>query len=354
MTDASHAAPGTAEVLETHRFDERALERFMREHVDGFRGPLTVRQFRGGQSNPTYHVHTPGQQYVLRRKPPGKLLPSAHAVDREYRVITALAGSAVPVPRTFALCEDPAVIGTAFYVMEYVPGRVLTDPRLPEQTPAERSALYDHQNRILAALHTVDWRAVGLHDFGRPGNYFARQIHRWTSQYRASETEKIEAMERLIEWLPSHIPTDDDTTIVHGDFRLGNMITHPTEPRIVAVLDWELSTLGHPLADLGYNCLPYRLRRKTFEGFGGETPPEGIPAEERCVAAYCERTGRASIPQWDFYIAFSMFRLSAIAQGIMGRVVAGTANDPNARLRGERARPLAEAAWEIIDSSFGA
>jgi aminoglycoside phosphotransferase (APT) family kinase protein len=354
MTDASHAVPGTAEVLETHRFDEGALERFMGEHVDGFRGPLTVRQFRGGQSNPTYQVHTPGQQYVLRRKPPGKLLPSAHAVDREYRVITALAGTGVPVPRTFALCEDAGVIGTAFYIMDYVSGRVLTDPRLPQQTPAERAALYDHQNRILAALHTVDWRAVGLGDFGRPGNYFARQIHRWTSQYRASETEKIEAMERLIEWLPSHIPADDDTTIVHGDFRLGNMITHPTEPRIVAVLDWELSTLGHPLADLGYNCLPYRLRRKTFEGFGGEAPPDGIPTEERYLAVYCERTGRASIAQWDFYVAFSMFRLSAIAQGIMGRVVTGTANDPNARLRGERARPLAEAAWEIIESSFGA
>jgi aminoglycoside phosphotransferase (APT) family kinase protein len=354
MTDASHAAPGTAEVLERHRFDERALGRFMREHVAGFAGPLTVRQFRGGQSNPTYHLHTPRQQYVLRRKPPGKLLPSAHAVDREHRVITALAGSGVPVPRTFALCEDAAVIGTAFYVMEYVPGRILVDPRLPEQPPPVRAALYDHQNRILAALHTVDWRAVGLEGFGKPGNYFARQIHRWASQYRASETETIGAMERLIEWLPAHIPGDDDTTLVHGDFRLGNMITHPTEPRIVAVLDWELSTLGHPLADLGYNCLPYRLSRKTFDGFGGETPPAGIPAEEGYVAAYCERTGRAAIPQWDFYIAFSMFRLSAIAQGIMGRVVAGTANDPNARARGERARPLAEAAWAIIESSFGA
>jgi aminoglycoside phosphotransferase (APT) family kinase protein len=353
MTDATHA-PGTGEMLETHRFDVAALERFMRLHVDGFAGPLTVRQFRGGQSNPTYHLHTPGRQYVLRRKPPGKLLPSAHAVDREYRVITALADSGVPVPQTFALCEDPAVVGTPFYIMAYVAGRILVDPRLPVQAPAERAALYDDQNRILARLHTVDWRAVGLEDFGRPGNYFARQLHRWTSQYRASETEKIEAMERLIEWMPAHIPTGDQTTLVHGDFRIGNMITHPTEPRIVAVLDWELSTLGHPLADLGYNCLPYRLRRATFEGFGGETPPEGIPVERDYLAAYCRRTGRTSIPDFDFYVAFSMFRLAAIAQGIMGRVIAGTANDPNARTRGERARPLAEAAWAIVQSSFGA
>jgi aminoglycoside phosphotransferase (APT) family kinase protein len=349
MTDATQPAPGTVDVHETHRFDVGALEAFMRARVEAFAGPLVVRQFRGGQSNPTYHLHTPRQQYVLRRKPPGKLLPSAHAVDREYRVITALAGTGVPVPRTFALCEDAEVLGTAFYIMEYVPGRVLIDPRLPEQTPAERAALYDQVNAILARLHTVDWRAVGLETFGKPGNYFERQIHRWTSQYRASETEKNEAMERLIEWLPTHIPPDDHTTIVHGDFRIGNMITHPTEPRIMAVLDWELSTLGHPLADLGYNCLPYRLNQKTFESFGGTTPPAGIPSEEAYVAEYCRRTGRASIPDWDFYIVFSMFRLSAIAQGIMGRVIAGTANDPNARTRGERARPLAEAAWEIVE-----
>ncbi len=349
------SAPFTAtvDVLESHRFDVAALERYLTHHLTAFRGPLAVRQFRGGQSNPTYYLAAPGHEYVLRRKPPGKLLPSAHAVDREYRVITALAASGVPVPRTYALCEDPDVIGTPFYVMEYVRGRVLNDPRLPEQSAAERASLYDELTAVLARLHTVDWKARGLGDFGRPGNYFARQIHRWTSQYRASETERIEAMERLIVWLPDHVPPADETTLVHGDYRLGNMLIHPTEPRIAAVLDWELSTLGHPLADLAYNCLPFRLQHEQFEGFAGEARPAGIPAEEEYVATYCRRAGRADIPQWDFYIAFAMFRLAAIAQGIMGRVVAGTANDPNARDRGKRARPLAEAAWALVELSFG-
>jgi aminoglycoside phosphotransferase (APT) family kinase protein len=345
---------GTAEVLDRHRFDVAALERFMERHVEGFKGPLTVRQFRGGQSNPTYYLWTEHAEYVLRRKPPGKLLPSAHAVDREYRVITALAGSGVPVPRTYALCEDPDVIGTVFYVMQFVPGRVLVDPRLPEQTPAERAAIFDSLNQVLARLHVVDWRAAGLEDFGKPGNYFARQIHRWSQQYRASETERIEAMERLMEWLPAHVPPGDDTTLVHGDFRLGNTIIDPVAPRIVAVLDWELSTLGHPLADLAYNMLPFRLRHEQFEGFAGQPRPAGIPAEEEYLAAYCRRTGRPGIARWDWYIAFAMFRLAGIAQGIMGRVVAGTANDPNARDRGARARPLAEAAWALVEKSFGA
>lgn len=346
--------PTTDEVLPHHRFDEAALERYLEKHVPGFRGPLTVRQFRGGQSNPTYYLETPGQAYVLRRKPPGRLLPSAHAVDREYRVMTALAGTGVPVPRTYLLCEDPEVIGTVFYVMEYVPGRVLSDPRLPEQTPAERAAIFDAMNEVLARLHRVDWQGIGLGDFGKPGNYFARQIHRWTQQYRASETERIEAMERLIAWLPAHIPPGDETTLVHGDYRLGNALLDPTEPRIVAVLDWELSTLGHPLADLAYNMLPFRLRPEQFEGFAGQDRPAGIPSEEEYLAAYCRRTGRPDIPRWDWYMAFAMFRLAAIAQGIMGRVLAGTANDPNARERGQRARPLAEAGWALVQRAFGA
>ncbi|HEV8641271.1 MAG TPA: phosphotransferase family protein, partial [Methylomirabilota bacterium] len=283
---------GTIEVLPTHRFDLEALERYMERQVEGFRGPLTVRQFRGGQSNPTYYLEAGDRQYVLRRKPPGKLLPSAHAVDREYRVITALARSGVPVPRTYALCEDPDVIGTPFYVMAYVPGRVLPDPRLPGAATAERAAIYDAMNEVLARLHAVDWEAAGLADFGRPGNYIARQIHRWTSQYRASETETIPAMERLIAWLPEHIPAPDETTLVHGDYRLGNMIIHPTAPRVAAVLDWELSTLGHPLGDLAYHCLPFRLRHDQFEGFAGEARPAGIPSEEEYLAAYCRRTGR--------------------------------------------------------------
>jgi aminoglycoside phosphotransferase (APT) family kinase protein len=354
MTDrASAPAPGTTDVLPAHRFDLAALERYMNRHVAGFAGALTVRQFRGGQSNPTYHLSDAHRQYVLRRKPPGKLLPSAHAVDREYRVITALAGSGVPVPKTYALCEDAEVIGTAFYIMEFVPGRLLVDPSLPDESPTDRAAIYDDMNRVLARLHTVDGPAAGLADFGRPGNYFVRQIHRWTTQYRASETERIEAMERLIVWMPEHIPPDDEARLVHGDYRLGNMIVHPSAPRITAVLDWELSTLGHPLADLAYNCVPYRLTRKALDGFAGESIP-GIPSEEAYVAAYAKRVGRPSIPRWTFYVAFALFRLAAISQGIMGRVLAGTANDPNARSRGERARPLADAAWAVVREDGGA
>jgi aminoglycoside phosphotransferase (APT) family kinase protein len=356
MTSASAAdriPPGsvpTVPVLPSHRFDVVALERYMAQHVPGFHGPVEVSQFLGGQSNPTYHLHTGGGDYVLRRKPPGKLLPSAHAVDREYRVMTALGRTGFPVPRTFALCEDAAVLGTAFYLMAYVPGRVLGDPLMPELTPAGRGALWDSMNDVLARLHLVDWRAVGLEDFGRPGNYFARQIHRWTSQYRASETERIESMERLIAWLPEHIPPADETTLVHGDYRPGNMIVHPTEPRVVAVLDWELSTLGHPLADLAYHCLPFRLSPSELGGFLGEDLGRlGIPTEAEYLAAYCRRTGRPDIPDWNFYLAFAMFRLAGIAQGIMGRVIAGTANDPNARSRGERARPLADAGWATVE-----
>ena len=349
MAGQRQPAAGTVEVRESHRFDVAALERYMREHVAGFSGPLTIRQFQGGQSNPTYYLQTPAREYVLRRKPPGKLLPSAHAVDREYRVITALGQTDVPVPRTYALCEDPEVVGTPFYIMDCVHGRVLTDVRLPGMSPAERAATYDAMNDVLARLHNVDYKDVGLADFGKPGNYFARQIHRWTSQYRASETGTIEAMDRLTAWLPEHIPADDTTTIVHGDYRLGNMILHPTEPRVLAVLDWELATLGHPLADLAYNCMAYHLSAEAMEGVGGaDLPGMGLPTDEEYLAAYCQRTGRAGIEDWDFYVAFSMFRLAAIAQGIMGRVLAGTANDPNARLRGERARPFADAAWAIL------
>ncbi|MBI3636125.1 MAG: phosphotransferase [Candidatus Rokubacteria bacterium] len=341
----------TADVRDVHRFDIGALERFLATRIDGFRGSLEVRQFVGGQSNPTYQLAASGRYYVLRRKPPGKLLPSAHAVDREYRVITALGTTDVPVPRTYLLCEDESVIGTTFFVMDWVEGRVFADPMLPGISPAERAALYDAMNDVLARLHRVDPKRVGLEDFGRPGNYFARQIHRWTTQYRASETERIEPMEHLIAWLPAHIPPSDETALVHGDYRPGNMIIHPTEPRIVAVLDWELSTLGHPLGDLSYNCVPYHTG--PGENLGGVEGVElgqlGIPTEADYLATYCRRTGRAGIEQWDFYMAFALFRLAGIAQGIMGRVVAGTANDPNARSRGERAKPLAHAAWAVLE-----
>ncbi|HEY3067189.1 MAG TPA: phosphotransferase [Methylomirabilota bacterium] len=337
-----------ADVRELHRFDVAALQAYLEARVPGFRGPITVRQFRGGQSNPTYYLTTGDGAYVLRRKPPGKLLPSAHAVDREYRVLTALQGTGVPVPLTYVLCEDGDVIGTPFYLMEYVEGRLFRDAALPGASPAERTAIYDSMNEVLARLHGLDWKALGLGDFGKPGNYYARQIHRWTQQYRASETEKIPAMEELIAWLPGHIPAADETTLVHGDYRPGNMLMHPAEPRVVAVLDWELSTLGHPFADLGYFCMPYRLGSE-WEGFRAENLAAlGIPSEEEFLAAYCRRTGRSGIPHWEFYLAFAMFRLGAIAQGIMGRVLAGTANDPNARERGERARPLAEAGWRLV------
>jgi aminoglycoside phosphotransferase (APT) family kinase protein len=339
---------GLAAGRDAHRFDIAALERYLAPRVAGFRGPTAVHQFQGGQSNPTYLLETPGRKYVLRRKPPGPLLPSAHAVEREYRVITALAGTGVPLPRTYLLCEDPAVIGTSFYVMDYVEGRVFRGAALPDLGPSQRAAVYDSMNDVLAGLHQVDWAAAGLTGFGKPGNYFARQIHRWTSQYRSSETERIDSMERLIAWLPAHIPPGDETTLIHGDYRLGNMLTHPTEPRVVAVLDWELSTLGHPLGDLAYNCLAWHFDPE-LDGLAGEDLARlGIPSEETYVAEYCRRTGRTGIPHWEFYIAFAAFRFAAIWQGIIGRVLAGTANDPNALRHVGRARTLADIAWAVV------
>ncbi len=349
MPSGGTAVPGTAAVREAHRFDVHALETYLGDRLPGFAGPLEVRQFLGGQSNPTYHLHAGSGDYVLRRKPPGKLLPSAHAVEREFRVIAALHGTPVPVPEALVLCEDPAIVGTPFYVMRYVAGRVLADLSLPGLAPAERRALWDDAVSVLARLHQVDWRALGLGDFGRTGNYFARQLHRWVGQYRASETETIPAMERLIEWLPAHVPEDDTTTLVHGDFRIGNSVVHATEPRILAVLDWELSTLGHPLGDLGYLSTPFRMP-PGIDGFRGlDLAKHGIPTEAEVVARYCRLTGRDEIPDWEFYVAFALFRLAAICQGIMGRVRDGTASDPDARRRGERARPLAEAGWAVVD-----
>jgi aminoglycoside phosphotransferase (APT) family kinase protein len=337
---------GTMPVTERNRFDTAALARWMRAQVDDFRGDLVIEQFRGGQSNPTFRLSAGSRRYVLRRKPPGKLLPSAHAVDREYRVITALRDTDVPVARSYALCLDETVIGTAFYIMDYVEGRIFWDPTLPQLVPGERRPVYEAMNSVIAALHKVDYAAIGLSDFGRPGNYFKRQIDRWTKQYRASETEKIEAMDCLIEWLPQHLPPDDETSIVHGDYRLDNMIFHPTEPRVLAVLDWELSTLGNPLGDFSYHMMTWELGPEAYRGLGGkDLAALGIPSKDDYRALYCRRTGREAIAHWDFYMAYNMFRLAAILQGIMGRVVEGTAANLRARESGARARALAEAGW---------
>ena len=343
---------GTMPVQDKHRFDPLRLEAYLRERIEGFAGPLAIEQFKGGQSNPTFRVSAGGRSYVLRRKPPGKLLPSAHAVDREYRVLTALRDSGVPVPRTYCLCEDESIIGTAFYIMDCVEGRVLWDPSLQALDRAARRAVYDEMNRVIATLHVVDYRAVGLAEFGKPGNYFARQIARWTKQYRASETERFEAMDRLIEWLPGNIPATDETAIVHGDYRLDNLIFHPTEPRVVAVLDWELSTLGHPLADFSYHCMSWHVPPGPFRGLAGvDLASLGIPSEREYIAAYCRRVGRGPIDpdHWDFYIAYNMFRAAGIAQGVMGRVVDGTAASQHAIEVGRWARTMSELGWQQVE-----
>jgi aminoglycoside phosphotransferase (APT) family kinase protein len=340
---------------EQHAFDTVRLADWMQSRIEGFSGPIDVRQFAGGQSNPTFLVQSANHRYVLRRKPPGKLLPSAHAVDREYRVITALADSEVPVARAYALCEDSSVIGTAFYVMDYVEGRLFWDAALPEVAPLERRAIYDEMTRVIAALHTVDYGAAGLGDFGKPGRYIERQVTRWTQQYRASETDTIDAMERLIVWLPQHIPADEETSIVHGDFRLDNAIFHPSEPRILAVLDWELSTLGHPLVDLAYLCVRYHLPAVEFRGLGGLDPAAlQIPSEAECVADYCRLRGRAPVAaqDWIYYLAFNMFRLTGILQGVLARAIQGNASSTTALEAGRRARPLAEQAWALVQRSF--
>jgi aminoglycoside phosphotransferase (APT) family kinase protein len=333
------------EPLANHRLDEARLTEYLAAELPGFAGPLTIRQFQGGQSNPTFHLHTPAADYVLRKKPPGVLLPSAHAVDREYAVQSALAGSAVPVAAMRLLCRDDSVIGTMFYVMDHVPGRVFADRTLHGVPPGDRAAMYDDMNRVMAALHQVDWRAAGLEGFGRPQAYVARQIDRWTKQYVASRTGEVPEMDRLMEWLPAHAPATDETSVAHGDFRLGNLIFHPTEPRVLAVLDWELSTLGHPLADLGYNCIPWRLPADT-QGLQGVDAP-GIPNEADYVAAYCRRTGRDSVPELDFFVVFSLFRWAAIAAGVYRRALDGNAADARALSVGDKFRVLAEAAWAL-------
>jgi len=345
---------GTKPVSERQKFDVAALQAYMREAIPGFEGELQVEQFKGGQSNPTFKLSTPSQRFVLRTKPgpAAKLLASAHAIDREFRVMDALNRAGFPAPRQYALCLDEAVIGRAFYLMECVDGRVLWDQALPGMTTDERAAYYDEMNRVMAQLHTIDYAAIGLQDYGKPGNYFVRQIDRWTKQYRASETEKIEAMDKLIDWLPNNIPPGDETSIVHGDYRLDNMIFHPTEPRILAILDWELSTLGHPLADFSYHCMSWHIPPGQFRGIGGlDHKALGIPSEADYIAKYCERTGK-TIRQEDFsfYLAYNMFRMAGILQGIMKRYVDGTASSEQALKSGQAARPMAEMGWKHAQS----
>ena len=338
-------------VLPAHRFDEAALARYLRSR--GIEGELQIRQFQGGQSNPTFHLSTADHEYVLRKKPPGKLLPRAHEVEREYRVMSALADSEVPVPRTRLLCTDESVIGTAFFVMDYVPGRVFPDRVMRAGTPAERAAVYEDLARVLAALHRVDWRAVGLDGFGRPQGYMQRQVALWTRQWEAARVEEMPAMDRLAEWLPEHLPSDDEVScIAHGDYRLGNVLIHPTEPRVVAVLDWELSTIGHPLADVGYACLTYHLPAGPggHTGVAGEDlTGTGIPDERAFVAGYCRHAGRRVPGSLDLFVVFSMFRLASIAAGVWRRGLDVNASDPCAATSEfrDRYRQLAERAWEL-------
>ena len=336
---------------QTQQLDTSWLSEYLVDHIPGFTLPLTVDKFDGGQSNPTFKLSTAGNAYVLRRKPPGELLKSAHAVDREYRVISALANTDVPVPDTFVLCEDESIIGSMFYVMEYMEGRILWDPLLPEAADnTERSAIYDGMNKTMAALHSVDVSAVGLNDYGRPGNYFERQLSRWSKQYIASEIETIDDMNTLMAWLPANMPADDGTvSLVHGDYRLDNMMFHPTEPRVIALLDWELSTLGHPLADLANQCMAWMLPREgRVKGLAGvDRAALGIPTDEEYIARYCERTGRDGIENWPFYLAFSLFRLAAILQGIRKRAEIGTASSAHAESGDAAVRAIAAMAIEL-------
>ncbi|WP_218239972.1 phosphotransferase [Comamonas fluminis] len=353
---------GTRAVSGQHAFDTDALTGWMKQHVEGFEGPLQVEMFKGGQSNPTYKLLTPGKSYVMRAKPGpvAKLLPSAHAIEREYRVMKGLAGTDVPVPHMYALCEDESIIGRAFYIMEFMEGRVLWDQSLPGMTPAQRAEIYDEMNRVIAALHKVKFAERGLADYGKSGNYFERQIGRWSKQYVASITQPIPEMDKLMAWLPANMPAsardESRVSIVHGDYRLDNLMFHPTEPRVIAVLDWELSTLGHPLADFSYHCMSWHIPAELGRGIAGlDIAALGIPAEHDYIQRYCERTGTQDVDalkrDWNFYLAYNMFRIAAILQGIAKRVEAGTASSAQAKASGDTARPMAELAWSFAQRS---
>jgi len=352
MNNPAKDYSGVGATPEHLKFDESALARYMAEHVAGFEGPITVKKFKGGQSNPTYRLTTPAKTYVLRRKPPGKLLASAHAVDREYKVMTALGREGFPVPKTYALCEDADVIGTAFFVMDFLEGRIFWDASLPEVETQERAPLFLALIDTLADLHSIDYEAAGLGDFGKPGNYFARQIGRWSKQYEAAETETIEEMNALMRWLPTAIPADDAASIVHGDFRFDNVIVRPSEPRVLAVLDWELSTVGHPLADFTYFLLVWHFPPSVRGGLAGlDIEALGIPSIGEAVKRYGERTGRKDIPDLDFCLAYNMFRLASIAQGVYARALQGNASSDQGITLGEQIRPLAALAWRYAQKA---
>jgi aminoglycoside phosphotransferase (APT) family kinase protein len=339
---------GTKEVTEAHKFDAKKLETYLADRIEGFQTPMEVRQFKGGQSNPTYQLVTPNRKYVLRRKPPGKLLPSAHAVDREFRVISALHPTGFPVAKPYVLCEDESIIGTMFYVMDCVEGRVLWEGALPGLDKEQRWKTYDAMNETLARLHNFDYEKIGLSDFGKPGAYIARQISRWTKQYQMSETETVVEMNKLIEWLPAHLPPEGRPSVVHGDYRLDNMILHPTEPKVLAVIDWELATIGDPMADFTYHLMQWMqpaTGSSTSSIMGLDYKALGIPTLDEYVAMYCKRTGRSEVPNMDYYAAYNFFRLAGILQGIVGRVRDGTASNANAAQNAAAVRPLAERAW---------
>ncbi|MBI3372991.1 MAG: phosphotransferase family protein [Betaproteobacteria bacterium] len=345
------APPGTTALSDRHRFDCAAVAGFLERKLPGFRGPVSVRQFAAGQSNPTFHLAAQDGEYVLRKKPPGTLLPSAHAIDREFRVLSALAGSDVPVPRTRLYCNDAAIAGTPFYVMDYVPGRIFDEPLLPGLAPAERGGIYDGMNAALAALHAFDWAGAGLADFGKPERYVERQIARWSRQYAATRTDDVPAMDKLQQWLRAHVPRNEVTTLVHGDFRLGNLIFHPREPRVVAILDWELSTLGHPFADLAYSCMSFHVPAgdDMAAGLAGaDLVMLGIPAEGEYVADYARRSGRDPFADYAFFVAFSLFRVAAIQQGVYARSLAGNAASNSAARFKESYRRSAETGWDFV------
>ena len=361
MTDFEHFT-GTRAVSGANAVDLSRLIPWLERNLEGFNGPLTLEVFKGGQSNPTYKLITPTMSYVMRAKPApvAKLLPSAHAIEREFAVMRGLQGTDVPVPKMHCLCEDESVIGRAFYVMEFMQGRVLWDQSLPGMTREQRAAIYDEMNRVIAALHSVRFEQRGLAGYGKPGNYFERQIGRWSKQYVASTTQPIAEMDQLMQWLPAHIPAmardESLASIVHGDYRLDNLVFHPSEPRILAVLDWELSTLGHPLADFSYHCMGWHIPPGSFRGIGGlDVVSLGIPTEAEYIRSYCERTGLAT-PQalqadWNFYMAYNLFRIAAILQGIAKRAEMGTAASAQAQSSGAGARPLAQLAWKFAQQA---